>query len=181
MKVGCRTPASLMTYSSPLAKRVKSNISQTIAAKKLAMSSGKMSGRKTFDFSGLDLQTPNLPSTSERSYWGGAADAFVDYTFSGPLELMAGKSAVQAGGLTAVGTYSSFRVGLAIELGVDFALLGMVLTLADPANKWEGGADEWGFLGGNQQESLPGTMSGEEGTTFLWGFKQGPLGRLILG
>lgn len=178
---GCKTPDSLMTYSSPLVKRIKSSISQTIAAKELAMSSGKMSGRKTFDFSGLDLQTPNLPSTSERSYWGGAVDAFIDYTFSGPLELMAGKSVAQAATLTALGTYSSLRVGVAIELGVDFALLGAVLTLADPANKWEGGADEWGVLGGNQQESLPGTMSGEEGTTFLWGFKQGALGRLLLG
>lgn len=178
----CRTAASLMTYSSPLAKKIKSNVAQTIAAKELAMSSGKMSGRKTFDFSGLDLESPSqAPAMTERSYWGGAVDAFIDYTFSGPLELMAGKSIAQAATLTALGTYSSLRVGVAIELGVDFAILGAVLTLADPANKWEGGADEWGFLGGNQQESLPNTMSAEEGTSFLWGFKQGPLGRLILG
>ena len=180
MRAGCKAPESLMTYSSPLAKKMKSNISQTIAAKELAMRSGRKG--KTLDFSMLDVDSPyQAPAMTERSYWGGAVDAFIDYTFSGPLELMAGKSVAQGAGLTALGTYSSVRKGVAIELGVDFAIMGIVLTAFDPANKWEGGADEWGVLGGNQQESLPGTMSAEEGTSFLWGFKQGPLGRLILG
>jgi len=178
-KIDCKTPASLLTYSSPLAKRVKSSISQTVAAKELAMRSGKKG--KTLDFSMLDLETPNLPSTSERSYWGGAVDAFIDYTFSGPVELMAGKSGAQAALLTRAGMYRSLKVGLGYELGMDFLIMGAVLTLADPANKWEGGLDEWGFLGGNQQDSLPGTMSGEEGTTFLWGLKQGHLGFLFGG
>jgi len=62
---------------------------------------------------------------------------------------------------------------------MDFALVGAVLTIADPADKWEGGLDEWGFLGGNQQASLPGTMSSEEGTSFMWGLKQGHLGFLF--
>jgi len=118
-------------------------------------------------------------------YWDsrakGASDAFMRYTFSGPLDLMAGKSVVQAGVLTGVGTYSSFRLAVAVELGMDFAILGIVLTIADPGNLWEGGLDEWGFLGGNQQESLPSTMSGGEGTTFLWGLKQGHLGFLFGG
>ncbi len=176
---GCKNPVSLLTYSSPLVKRVRSNVAASIAAKQLAMVSGKMSGRKTFDFSMLDLETPNLPSTSERSYWGGAKDAFIDYTFGGPIELMAGKSTAQAGLLTRTGLYATFRRGLSIEIAMDFAIAGAVLTVMDPANKWEGGADEWGVLGGNQDESLPGTMSGEEGTTFLWGLKQGHLGFLF--
>jgi len=92
-KVGCRTPASLLTYASPLAKKIKSNIAQTIAAKELAMRSGRMSGKKTLDFSMLDMDSPyQAPAMTERSYWGGAVDAFIDYTFSGPVELMAGKS-----------------------------------------------------------------------------------------
>lgn len=176
---GCRTPDSLLTYSSPLVKRVKSNISQTIAANRLAMRAGQKG--KPLDFRGLDMSLPDPGSTPERSYWGGAVDAFIHYTFSGPIELMAGKSIAQATVLTGLGFYGTLRLGIAIELGVDFTLLGMALTIADPADRWEGGADEWGVLGGNQQESLPGTMSGEEGTTFLWGFKQGPLGRLLLG
>jgi len=179
-KIGCRTPASLMTYSSPLAKRIKSNVSQTIAAKKLAMSSGKMSGKKTLDFSMLDVQSPyQAPAMTSRSYWGGAFDAYMDYTFGGPVELMGIKSGAQAGLLTRAGIYASFRQGLSAEIAMDFALVGAVLTLLDPANKWEGGADEWGAFGGNDGESLPGTMSGEEPTPFMWGLKQGHLGFLF--
>jgi len=110
----------------------------------------------------------------------GASDAFIDYTFSGPVELMGAKSGIQAGILTRAGLYATFRGGLAIEIGMDFAIVGAVLTVADPADKWGGGLDEWGFLGGNQQGvSLPGTMSAEEGSTAMWGLKQGHLGFLF--
>ena len=171
----CKTPKQVLTYGSPLAKRVKSNISQHIAAEKLAMRPGQKG--KPYDFSMLDMDSPyRPPSTVEKTYWGGAVDAFVEYTFGGPIELMAGKSLTQAAVLTGVGTYGSLKLGIGIELGIDFALIGAFLTATDPANKWEGGADEWGFYGGNSQESLPGTMSGEEPTPFMWGLKQGHLG-----
>jgi len=174
---GCKTPDSLLTYASPLAKRVRSNISQTIASKQLAMRPGKKG--KTLDFSMLDMDSPyQAPAMTERSYWGGAVDAFMDYTFGGSVELMATKSAAQAGLLTRAGLYSTFRMGLSIEIAVDFAIVGSVLTILDPANKWEGGADEWGFAGGNSGVSLPGTMSGEESSPFMWGLKQGHLGFL---
>lgn len=179
-KVGCKTPSSVMTYASPLAKRVKSNISQNIAAKELAlpMRSGKKG--KTLDFSMLDLVSPyQAPAMTERSYWGGAVDAFMDYTFGGPVELMGIKSGAQAGLLSRAGVYATFRQGLSIEIAMDFAIVGAVLTLLDPANKWEGGADEWGAFGGNDGVSLPGTMSGEEPTPFMWGLKQGHLGFLF--
>jgi hypothetical protein len=113
-------------------------------------------------------------------YWDsrakGATSAFYQYTFEGSIEMMGAKSTAQAGLLTATGTYSTFKLGLGIELGMDFAIAGAVLTTFDPANKWEGGLDEWGVLGGNQQESLPNTMSAQEGSAFMWGLKQGHLG-----
>jgi len=166
----------------------------------------KKKKKKIFDFNWLSSYTPGVNTTNavhwhnhgrgkwtesysrivpgpSLGYWdekaGGAVGAWVDYTFGGPIELMAGKSTAQAGFLTGAGVYSSFRMGMAIELGMDFAIIGAILTIADPANKWSGGLDEWGFLGGNQQESLPGTMSAGEGTSFLWGLKQGHLGFLF--
>lgn len=107
----------------------------------------------------------------------GAAAAFIDYTFSGPIELMAGKSAAQAGFLTMTGLYSSFRLGLAIELGLDFAIVGAVLTVADPADKWSGGLDEWGFAGGSDPNALTVGTGGQ--TPLMWGLKQGKLGFLF--
>ena len=91
---------------------------------------------------------------------GGAVDAFYEYTFGGPVSQMAGKSATQAGILTASGVYASFRLGLAIELGVDFAVLGTVLTITDPDNKWEGGLDELGFFGGNDTSTMTVSTEG---------------------
>jgi hypothetical protein len=127
------------------------------------------------------INRPGPPMGYIDSRLKGASEAFVEYTFSGPVELMGAKSATQAGLLTALGTYPALRTGLAIELGMDFAIMGAVLTITDPANKWEGGLDEWGFLGGNQQESLPNTMSADEGTSFHWGLKQGHLKSLFGG
>jgi|TARA_R110000824_G_scaffold363963_1_gene552323 hypothetical protein len=133
-------------------------------------------GRWTYSYS---ITRPGPPMSWFDSRAKGASEAFYDYTFSGPVELMGVKSGTQAGLLTRAGLYATFRGGLAIEIGMDFAIVGAVLTVADPADKWEGGLDEWGFLGGNQQASLPGTMSSEEGTSFMWGLKQGHLGFLF--
>jgi hypothetical protein len=107
----------------------------------------------------------------------GATEAFWEYTFGGPVAQMAGKSAAQAGLLTASGVYASFRLGLAIEMGVDFAALGAVLTVTDPANKWEGGLDEWGLFGGNDTSTM--TVSTEGHNPFVWGLQQGPLAPLF--
>jgi hypothetical protein len=164
----------------------------------------KKKKKKTFDFNWLSSYLPALTTTHTSrgsysrgpgyyeysiirpgppmGYWDsrakGATSAFYQYTFSGPIEMNLAKSTGQAGLLTASGAYSSFKVGLSIELAVDFAILGAVMTSFDPANKWEGGLDEWGVLGGNQQQSLPNTMSSQEGSTFMWGLKQGHLGIL---
>ena len=115
--------------------------------------------------------------TPSREYVGGAVDAFYEYTFGGPVSQMAGKSATQAGILSATGVYASFRLGLAIELGVDFAVLGTVLTVTDPDNKWEGGLDELGFFGGNDTSTF--TVSTEGHNPFVWGLQQGPLAPLF--
>jgi hypothetical protein len=134
----------------------------------------------------MNISVPDVPFKYNRSTTNVGGDltaqafyAFYEYTFAGPVELMAAKSASQAGLLTATGVYGSLRTGLAVELGLDFALVGLALTIADPGNKWEGGLDEWGVFGGTNQPSLPGTMSGEEPNAFMWGLKQGHLGFLF--
>lgn len=75
-------------------------------------------------------------------YFSDMTGAFVDYTFAGPVELMGMKSGGQAVLLTRAGLYSTLSVGLAIEFGMDFAIVGAVLTLFDPGHKWQGGLDE---------------------------------------
>jgi len=102
----------------------------------------------------------------------GASEAFYEYTFSGPVELMGAKSGAQAAFLTRAGLYSTLRVGIAVELGMDFAIVGAVLTATDPANKWEGGLDEWGFYGGNDPNSLTVGME-DAATPAQWGWRQG--------
>jgi hypothetical protein len=107
------------------------------------------------------------------TYVEGAYSAFKTYTFGGPVELMAGKSIGQAGVLTLGGVYATLRTGVAIELAMDFAILGGVLTFFDPANHWEGGLDELGFMGGTQEfQGYPNPA--------MYGLSKGPLGRLVL-
>jgi len=176
----CKTPEQVLTYGSPLAKRVRSNPVMQQSIKKLVYEERPRAIDKTGWSYSYTRPSPDYPPggyTPAREYVGGAVNAFYEYTFAGPVEFMAAKSATQAGLLTAAGTYSTIKTGLAIELGLDFALIGAVLTATDPGNKWEGGLDEWGFYGGNSGESLPGTMSGEEPTPFAWGLKQGHLGQ----
>jgi hypothetical protein len=86
---------------------------------------------------------------------------------------------VQAGGSIFSKAKYGFRAALALETVAGTAIVAAGLTIVDPYDKWDGGLDEWGFLGGNQQESLPGTMSIEEPNTFMWGLKQGHLGFLF--
>jgi len=163
----------------------------------------KKKKKKTFDFNWLSSYLPGAMPTNASTYHdhgkgkysysyhiitpgpsmgyfdektSGAANAFMEYTFAGPIELMAGKSTAQAGLLARLGAYSTFRAGLAIELGMDFAILGAVLTVTDPANKWSGGLDEWGFFGGNDPDL---TVSTGGDNPFVWGLKQGHLGFLF--
>ena len=71
--------------------------------------------------------------------------AFYDYTFGGPIELMAGKSIVQGAVLSSLvgtGVYGSLHGAIAFELAMDFLIFGAVLTVIDPSNKWGGGVDE---------------------------------------
>jgi len=170
------------------------------------MAKKKKKKKKTFDFNWLSSYVPGvMPTNSSHyhdhgrgsyvysfdriipgpsmGYWdekaSGAANAFMEYTFAGPVELMAGKSTAQAGLLARLGAYQTFKVGLAYELGMDFAILGAVLTLADPADKWSGGLDEWGFFGGNDPNVISVSTGGDN--PFVWGLKQGHLGFLFGG
>ena len=114
---------------------------------------------------------PNYgPPSAISQPFAGAVSAFMEYTFGGPIHLMASKSSAQAAFLTLTGLYGTFRTGLAIELGMDFAILGAVLTVIDPLDKWEGGLDEvlW-----EKNQPLPNTMSHEEPNPLIYGLKEG--------
>jgi len=71
--------------------------------------------------------------------------AFSDYTFGGPIELMALKSLTQAGlGTFFIGTgiYATLGTAALFELAMDFLILGTAVTLVDPSHKWRGGVDD---------------------------------------
>ena len=71
--------------------------------------------------------------------------AFYEYTFGGPIELMAGKSIAQGvilSSLVGTGVYGSLGGAIAFELGMDFLMIGVAATIVDPSNKWDGGLDE---------------------------------------
>ena len=72
--------------------------------------------------------------------------AYGEYTFGGPIELMAGKSVTQGIVLSALGgtgVYSTIGGAIAFELVMDFLLVGVALTIIDPSDKWDGGIDEF--------------------------------------
>ena len=168
---GCKTPEQVLTYGSPLAKRVKSNVVMQQSLKNLTYQKRPLAR----DYSGW-VKSYSIRSeggfTPSREYVGGAVNAFVEYTFGGPVELLAGKSLTQAAVLTGLGVYGTLRLGVAVELGMDFAIVGAAATATDPANKWEGGLDEWGFFGGNDPNALTVGMEGSA-TPAQWGWRQG--------
>ena len=86
---------------------------------------------------------------------------------------------VQSGASIFSKTKYGFRAALALETVARTAIIAGALTVFDPYDKWDGGLDEVGFFGGNNQPSLPSTMSGEEQNAFIWGLKQGHLGFLF--
>ena len=86
--------------------------------------------------------------------------AFFEYaTEAGPIFIA--KATAQAAAGWYFGVYPTFWAGLAAEAGVDLIVGPIVLTIIDPADKWDGGWDEY-----------------PSGESFISGFKEGWIVRL---
>lgn len=70
--------------------------------------------------------------------------AYIYYSFSGPVALMAAKSGASAYAGYLMGIYPTVLIGLGAELAMDFGLFAAALTIVDPGHKWDGGMDELG-------------------------------------
>ena len=96
-----------------------------------------------YQYTRSQISSPDTGTDLDYLQWE-ITQAWLGYTFSGPMGLVAAKAVAQAGVGTALGIYPALATGLAIELGMDFGLLGIALTVVDPAHKWSGGIDELG-------------------------------------
>ena len=71
--------------------------------------------------------------------------AFYEYTFGGPVEMMAAKSVTQGTigfSIGAGGVYGTLGTAVGFELAMDFLILGVIATAIDPQHRWAGGLDE---------------------------------------
>jgi hypothetical protein len=96
-----------------------------------------------YQYTRSQTSSPALGTDVDYLQWE-ITQAWIDYTFSGPMGLIAAKAVAQAGVGTALGIYPALATGLAIELGMDLGLVGIALTIVDPKHKWSGGLDELG-------------------------------------
>jgi len=99
--------------------------------------------KSPYQYTRSQTSSPDLGKDVDYLQWE-ITQAWLDYTFSGPMGLIAAKAVAQAGVGTALGIYPALATGLAIELGMDLGLVGIGLTVVDPQHKWSGGLDELG-------------------------------------
>jgi hypothetical protein len=99
--------------------------------------------KSPYQYTRSQISSPVAGSDADYLQWE-ITQAWMSYTFSGPMGLIAAKAVAQAGVGTALGVYPALATGLAIELGADLGVLGIGLTIVDPQHKWSGGMDELG-------------------------------------
>lgn len=97
-----------------------------------------------YQYTRSDISQHTIPGNDHGALQWEITQAWLSYTFSGPMGLMAGKAVTQAGAGTVLGIYPTFATAVAIEVGMDLGLLGIGLTIVDPQHKWSGGLDELG-------------------------------------